>query len=532
MENLNFRTSSPGKASLTYIPSSKAPLNEENSEPLKKHQKKVTSQKVLVNARFSKSPQIETSLNSVHLPEPFENLKKNINIIENKKLDKKKNKVAIKLLNQLEFKQQALKTDKNSNNILLNVNNKEIITEISKTTFVTTFKNIMSLGEGNEAILSLNKKTAEQIIFINKVSNKRKREEVKILYIPSEVKGNGGLSQYKEIHKIGNNTIKGFKKIKNIKHNHILNLEKLCLKNLHEKLPIDTCLDRKGSKHLGIQDAFKFGKTDIKNEPSYVIGTAYQLDGAHLICKGAIVLPLLYQLAFGLKIFHDQNLFEHDIKPHNVFVSKDKTFPLTVKAVLADLNLIPEEKLRDYYKKNIIDIQNPFGIHTPMFQPKTDIQKILQYNQDINKNKTNPEEFEKIFQQILNLRRKNMISLLGQTFFYVLTNNPLNEWPQEFISYKDEETIELFKTAVHTKVKLHQYKIKLDESTDLTENEKTFCQEITNLILDMTDLDHEKRLSADQVLNTLLSMLEKRSPSIYEVIVKNRWTNSYADWEK
>ena len=467
-----------------------------------------------------------------------ESPKKRRRIEENKpntptkeKLNPRPEQVIGELLHKLEKEQKAVSTDKN-NRIILKVKNRKIYTKVSAPFFLETFKMAMLEEKGNHTIIPLEKTNQEQLIFLNTFSKKNDRTEVKLFYVPSETKGEGSFSQYKEISKLGTDKIKGFKKVKNLRHNYQIDQEESGLKALHALLPVDKFLDSKGLKHLGIQDAYKFGQFGSKDSRSYAIGTAFDGDGDALICKGRRVLSVLYQLAFGLKILHDHGLFEHDMKAPNVLVSMDEKFPLSIRAVLSDLDLKTEQNYRERCENDDLSDQLPFGISTKDFQPLTDHKKMVSYHKAMRNRKTkHPQEFQKIFGKMMELRKKNMVSLLGQTFFQMLTYYPVTEeWPKEFISANPEE-VKLFKNNLLNKIKSKQYESALQKNIQLNDEQNLFCVEITDLILDMTDLNHENRPTADEVLEKLLIMIKKQSSPHYKIIVENRWTNGYADWK-
>ena len=440
------------------------------------------------------------------------------------------NEIICELLRKFEFEKNVVTTDIN-NRIILKVKNREIITEVLAPKFLYAFKKLMLSTDKAHTIIPLEATEKKHLIFLNTVSKKRKRTEVQLFYVPAEIKAKGGFSEYKEIIKIGSDKIKGLKKVKNVNHSYIIDQEQSMLKQLHAVLPVDEFLDPKGLKHLGIQDAFEFGRFGYKEQESYAVGTAFQGNARQINCPGFTILVVLYQIAFGLKILNDFQLFEHDIKASNVLFLIDEKFPLTVRAVLSDVNLLTNERLRDKCKNNQFSGTTPFGISTPRYQPKTDHEKIVGYYKEISEcDKNKPEEFETIFAKTLKLRRKNMISLVGQTFFQLLTLHPSQDpWPQEFIATDDQETIELFRNKLLAKIRIKQYGNELLNGVELTEEQKLFCVEITDLILNMTDLNHEMRPTANEVLEKLLVMIKNYSPSHYEGIVKNGWTNGYEE---
>lgn len=438
-----------------------------------------------------------------------------------------------KLLHKLEFDQKVLSTDHN-NQITLKVNDHEILTNISANLFLKNLKTIIKSNRGDHiifpdhTIISSDLTDFIRFIFLKKYSQKQKELKIKIFYIPPEAGSKGDYTEYKTINEVGTNKIKGYKQSITVRDNFYVNQEHSSLQHLHKILPIDSSLDSKGLKHLGIQDEYKFAQVNVRDH-SYVVGTPFEGNIANLKLQGIRTLGVLYQIAFALKIFHDNDLFNHSIKPSNVLFSYDENFPLGgIKVVLSDLHVTTKEQLLENCRNKEL-YHPPFGCSSDYkFQPDTDYEKMNNYHEKIKECYEVNTKFQQTFEAIVNLRQKNMISLVGQIFFEVMTHySDTKKWPNEFISDNNPKGL-IDKILKNT---LYKQNSKMESEGLSHEKRKSFFSEITKMIFHMTNLNHNKRPTADEVLEKLLAMMKNYSPSDYEIIVKNRWTNGYADWK-
>lgn len=430
------------------------------------------------------------------------------NFIENKER-LGKNSLIMKKIEKLEHEKKVLSLD-TENRIVLKVKNRNIKTKVPVNKFLIEVKSTSESDFGTVNEISFAKKK-RRIIF-------HKKDSDKVDFYFDDINNKLADSEksfIRKITKIGSDKESALKEARHITNNSELIEEQESLSRLHKSLPADPFFEHP-LKHLGIQDGFIFGKPGAMNDKGYIVGTLFESDGTTLQVENIHeAVAVIFQLSFGLNLLINNDFINNDIKAENVFFTAEKGFPLGLRVVLADIDTISYEEIKKGY---LADNDNlGFGEATWGYQPDKDWEKMQDLEKNLEHDLIEKKDCSQTLENIIDLRRKNMIALLGQAFWIIL----VGEWQENILKEAgrndlQEEIVE--KLGKHIGAKQSQGQ------------EKAFCMDVAKLIVQMTDPDFMKRPTAQEVFYAVLEMVKNYTPDYYRVIQNKRWENCYLDW--